>query len=254
MAYGTFSLISIPKESTPDIPFGIVQVTTVYPGANPVDIDSTITQKVEDQIENMPEIDTIDSRSSLGVSSVTITLKSNVDTKLFINDVKTKLDSIAFVEDVKDPIVSEISSDNAILFQMILYGSREEFTLNQIRSLAVSMKNEIKGKDGIVDVTIGGISADSDYDVSVLLDQQALENYGITVNQVVAAIRSYNQNLPLGNHELGDFSYDYRIDNEISSLDELNNIPIPVNGGTQYLKLVDITTIQRDYKSNAEVW
>jgi len=64
----------------------------------------------------------------------------------------------------------------------------------------------------------------------VLLDPIALENYKLTVNQVVAAIRSYNQNLPLGNHELGDFSYDYRIDNEISSLDELNNIPLSVNG------------------------
>lgn|GEM_PF-4232271 len=64
----------------------------------------------------------------------------------------------------------------------------------------------------------------------MLLDPIALENYKLTVNQVVAAIRSYNQNLPLGNHELGDFSYDYRIDNEISSLDELNNIPLSVNG------------------------
>lgn len=144
VAYGTFSLIRIPKESTPDIPFGIVQITTAYPGANPVDIDSTITQKVEDQIENMPEVDAIDSRSSLGVSSVTVTLKSNVDTKLFINDVKTKLDSIAFVEDVKDPLVSEISTDNAVLFQMILYGPKEEFTLNHMRSLAVSLKNDIK--------------------------------------------------------------------------------------------------------------
>jgi len=154
IGYGTFSLISIPKESTPDIPFGIVMISTSYPGANPVDIDSIITQKIEDEIENMPEVDSIDSRSSLGISNVTVTLKSSADTKLFVSDVKAKIDNIPFVEDVNDPVVSEISSDNAVLFQMVLYGPKDDFTLNQVRSLGVSLKNEIKGNAGIVDVTI----------------------------------------------------------------------------------------------------
>lgn len=253
VAYGTFALVRIPKESTPDIPFGIVQITTVYPGANPVDIDSIITQKIEDEIENMQEIDTIDSRSSLGVSSVTVTLKSNADTKQFISDVKTKLDSIPFIDDIKDPLVSEISSDNAILFQAIAYAPKKDFTLNHVKSLGVALKKEIKWKGGIVDVTVAGVSDDSDYDLTILLNDQALENYNLTISQVVGAIRNYNQNLPLGNHELGDFSYDYRIDNEISSIDELNNIPISINGGVDHIKLSDITTIKREYKSTAIV-
>lgn len=88
----------------------------------------------------------------------------------------------------------------------------------------------------------------------MLLNDQALENYNLSIAQVVNAIRGYNQNLPLGNHELGEFSYDYRIDNEISSLDELSNIPIAINGGNDYISLSDITTIRRDYKSSAVVW
>lgn len=111
-----------------------------------MDIDSIITQKIEDEIENMPEIDSMDSRSSLGVSSVTVTLKSNVDTKAFISDVKTKIDNIPFIDDIKDPVVSEISSDNAVLFQMIAYAPKKDFTLNQVRSLGMALKKEIKGK------------------------------------------------------------------------------------------------------------
>ena len=154
IGYGTFSLIRIPKESTPDIPFGIVQIATAYPGANPVDIDSIITQKIEDEIKDMPEVDALDSTSSLGISSVVITLNSNADTKDFINEVKTKIDNLIFPEDVTDPRVMEISTDNAVLFQMMLYGPRNQFTLNQVRSLAMRFKDEIKGKVGIVDVTI----------------------------------------------------------------------------------------------------
>lgn len=121
VAYGTFSLIRIPKESTPDIPFGIVQITTAYPGANPVDIDSLITQKIEDEIKNMPEIDSLESNSSLGISIIAITLNSTADTKEFIADVKNKVDTLVFPEDVTDPNVTEISSDNAVLFQMMIY-------------------------------------------------------------------------------------------------------------------------------------
>lgn len=136
----------------------------------------------------------------------------------------------------------------------MLYGPRDQFTLNQVRSLAMRFKNEIEGKAGIVDVTIAGVPDDSDYDIAVLLNQESMENYGLTVSQVVNAIRVYNQNLPLGNHELGDLSYDYRIDNEISSLDELNNIPIAVNNGQSYITLAEITNIQRDYKNTSVAW
>jgi multidrug efflux pump subunit AcrB len=63
--YGLFIAFTIPKESSPDIKFGIVNVTTIYPGANPVDIDDVITTKIEDKIEDIDGIDTIESSSSL---------------------------------------------------------------------------------------------------------------------------------------------------------------------------------------------
>jgi len=63
--YGLYIAFTIPKESSPDIKFGIVNVTTIYPGANPVDIDDVITTKIEDKIEDIDGIDTIESSSSL---------------------------------------------------------------------------------------------------------------------------------------------------------------------------------------------
>jgi len=51
--YGSYSLVILPKESSPTIKFGIVQVTTVYPGANPVDIDDIITEKIEDSVKDL---------------------------------------------------------------------------------------------------------------------------------------------------------------------------------------------------------
>ncbi len=64
MLYGTYALMTIPKESSPKIKFGIVQILTVYPGANPVDIDSTITEKVYSEIKDIPGVDSVDATSS----------------------------------------------------------------------------------------------------------------------------------------------------------------------------------------------
>jgi len=51
--YGTYSLVILPKESSPTIKFGIVQVTTIYPGANPVDIDDIVTEKIEAEVKDL---------------------------------------------------------------------------------------------------------------------------------------------------------------------------------------------------------
>lgn len=252
IAYGTYSVLTIPKESTPTIKFGIVSITTTYPWANPLDIDSTITQKIEDKIKDLPGIDTMNSTSSLWVSNIAITLKNDIDTKDFINDLKTDVDTILLPSDVKDPIIQELSSDNQLLFQMILYAPRDEFSMNHLRSVALRLRDDIKGKSWIVDVSVDGVSDESDFDIAIDLDQQAMENYGLTLTSIVWQIRAYKQNTPLGSHALGDFRYDYRIANELVSLEDLRRIPLSVGNG--YITLSDIARIQRDYKRDDVIY
>ncbi len=251
IVYGTFSLIKIPKESSPDIKFWLVLVNTIYPWANPVDIDTIITEKVYKEVKDIEGVDKIDAKSSLGVSSVTITLKNEVDTKDFINEVKAKVDTISFPDDVKTPVVEEISTDNEVLFQMVLFGKKQFFTMNSLRSLAMSFRSDIIDKGGIVDVKIEGVEDDNDFDIQVLLDKWKVEDLWLTVNDITNQIKSYNQNLPLGSHSLWDLSYEYRISNEISSFQEIQDLPIVYAQWTENIKLWDISIVQRKYRTEA---
>lgn len=261
--YGLYIAFTIPKESSPDIKFGIVSISTVYPWANPVDIDDSITTKIEDKIKDLDGIDKIESASSLWVSSVTVTLENGVDVKDFINDARSKIDTISFPTDVKEPNIIEVSTANEVLFQMILYWPKTEFSMNHLRSLAMQFKEDVKGKWGIVDVGVdasfnsngwwwafwGGWGTDSDFDMQVQLDQTKLEWYWLTVAQIVWQIRAYNQNLPLWNYKLWTLRYDYRIDNELRSLWDLQNIPIAIPGW--YVSLSELATITRAYKNKS---
>ncbi len=247
--YGWYAMFTIPKESSPDIKFGIVSVVTVYAWASPVDIDSQITTKIENEIKNLEGIDKISSKSSLWVSAIVITLKNWTNTQNFINETKTKTDNVILPTDAKKPVVTELSTANETLFKLILFGPTENFTMNQMRSLAMDFKKDIKWKGGILDVKIDGISSDSDYNVSVLLDKAKVENFGLTVWQIVWQIRAYNNSSPLGNHSLGNLNYDYRISNDLKSLSDLEKVPIKLTNG--YIYLSDISSIQRKYKSES---
>lgn len=246
--YWVYSLIALPKESAPVIKFGIVQITTVYPWANPADIDDIVTEKIESEVKDLKWVDKVESRSSLWVSSVTITLDNGIDTKSFVNDVKLKIDSLNFPDDVFDPKVSELSIDNQILFEMMIYGSKEYFSMNQIRSLGMNMKNSLKGKWSIVDISVEWVVSDSDYNVSVYLDQWRVEDLGLTVWWIVWQIRAYNNNLPLGSHTVGNLDYDYRINNELTDIGQMQEIPI--NIWSRYVTLAEIATITRNYKTD----
>lgn len=246
--YGTYSLMIIPKESSPTIKFGIVQIITIYPGANPVDVDDILTEKIESEVKDLKWVDKVDSTSSLWASFVTITLENGVDTQNFINEVKSKIDTLSFPDDVIKPKVSELSTDNEVLFEMMLYGSKDYFSMNQVRSLAMDFKDDIKGKWSIVDVKVDEVWWDSDYDIAVYLDQWRVEDYGLTVWGIVWQIRAYNSNLPLGNHTVWELNYDYRINNELTSIGQMQEIPI--NIWSRYVTLAELASISRKYKTD----
>lgn len=88
---GFVSLSAIPKESSPNIKFGMVMITTVYPGTNPVDMDSLVTTKLYKEVKDIKGIKKVTTSSSLGVSSINIELQPDTDTSAFISEVRNNI-------------------------------------------------------------------------------------------------------------------------------------------------------------------
>lgn len=207
---GISAMISIPKESSPDIKFGIISIMTRYPGVNPQDIDSIITEKIENEIESIDGISKISSTSSVGLSSVIIEFKNGVDTRNALTDVKDEVDSIVFPDDVNDPIIQEISSDSDVMFEALLYGDSAIYSSFDLMQLARKMEQDLEGKYGIDSIDIGGVSSDpyaasssaNEYDIMVRISQGKMEALGLSLSSIANTIRAYNQNTPLGNYRI----------------------------------------------------
>ncbi len=258
------SVYQIPKETAPDIKFGIISISTIYPGVNPVDIDSIITQKIEEKIEELDGISKMTSASSLWISTTTLELENGVDTSKVIADIKDKIDTITFPDDVEDSRVVEISTNNELLFRVALYAKESDTTLSALQQQAQEMIDALKGKDGIVDIqmvwwdfnAIGGrTTASEPTEIRVLIDKSKATSLWLTISEITNAIRIYNRNQPLWNHVLGELSYDFRIQWELNSLEDLKNVPIRSRWASVLL-LKDVADISIVYKNEnlSKVW
>ncbi|MCD5375456.1 efflux RND transporter permease subunit [Candidatus Gracilibacteria bacterium] len=255
---GLLAVIQIPKESSPDIKFGIIAISTRYEGVNPVDIDSLITDKIEKEIEDIDGISKITSNSSVGMSSVTVELENGIETRDVLTDIKDKVDALSLPSDADDSIVQEISTQNELLFEALIYGSKDDFTNFSLTQKARQMQANLEGKSGIASIDFGGAGAnifatggdDGEYEIRVLISKEKIELLGLNISNIASILRAHNKNTPLGNFDIGDLSYDFRVDGEFKNITQLENTIIRSDGGSS-VRLKDISTIEKKYSDES---
>lgn len=243
VAMGGFSLMSIPKESSPKIEFWIIQISTFRPGVNPVDMDNLITEKIEKAIEDINGIKKISSTSSVWFSSTVVELQNNADTNDVLIEIKDEVEKVDLPDEAEDPVVTELSTDNEVMFELVIYGDETLFPKSRLLEAARTLQNKLEGTNGITTMNIVG---DAAYDLQILVDKATIEELGISLSQVSSALRAYNQNIPLGQYEVDDLEYDFRIQGELSTEEEIRQIPI-VTEGIATLTIGDVATVHRNY-------
>lgn len=151
---GISGILSIPKESSPDIKFGIVQVGTAYVGVSPEEIDSLITTRIEKEIQSISGIDSIASSSRQGFSSIVVTLKAEANTDKVVQEIKDGVSKANLPEDALEPSVSEISTDSQQLFSVFLANKNKNTSKDTLMKRAKEIQSYFEGKYNIDTVNI----------------------------------------------------------------------------------------------------
>ncbi len=255
-----FAVYRIPKESSPDIKFGMISINTVYQWVNPQDMDNLITDKIESAVKDIKWIKKINSSSTVGFANTTIELENDADTTQALVDIKDAVDKVDLPTEAEDPVITEISTDNELMFMVLLYGDDKRYSPLYLLKRAKELKQDLESNDVInrIDInasTNGGWKVKiwwagvDTYEIQVSLDKDKLEALHLSIFQVRQAITDRNRNQPLGNHEVANLSYDFRIQWELESITDLGNIPIQTVNGFVYLK--DISKIQKKLKDDS---
>lgn len=242
------SVIQIPKESSPDIKFGIISISTRYEWVNPVDIDNLITDEIEWEIEDIEWISKITSNSSVGMSSVTVELKNGIETRDVLTDIKDKIDTLSLPEDADDSVVIEISTQNELLFEALLYWKKDDFSNFSLTQKARQIQSDLWWKSWISSIDLWW--SDDGYQIRVLISKDKLELLWLNLSSIANILRAHNKNTPLWNFEIWDLSYDFRVNGEFKNIAELENTIISWDGYSS-IRLKDIAKIEKKYSDES---
>ena len=200
VTFGISSIFEMPLESTPEIEMPVLMVMTQYPGASPEEVDKMVTDRVEAAIANVSEVDSTQSVSSEGVSMVVMMFEYSADIDKKYQDVSSALALVPLPDDCTDPVLIEVNTSNLNNSIMSL-SIKAEANDNVKAYVEDNVVPEIEKIEGVSDVSVSGGSRKY---VQVLLDENKLSQYKITMQQVVSAIATAEYEVTLGDLDRGN--------------------------------------------------
>ncbi|MDO9092886.1 MAG: efflux RND transporter permease subunit [Rubrivivax sp.] len=196
---GLFSYQRLSLDQFPNIDFPTVVVSMDYPGASPEIVEAEVTKKIEEAVNTIAGISSLYSRSYEGVAVVIIEFNLDADGRKAADDVREKVSLIRPLlrEEVKDPRISRFDPAAQPIFNVAVLATDGKATPQELTTWATQvLQKKLENVRGVGAVSVvGGVQRQ----VSIHLKPAAMEALGVSTEQVAAALRSENQELPLGN-------------------------------------------------------
>ena len=234
---GAYSLVAMPKESTPEIIIPIGVVSTVLPGATAADVESLVTDKLEPAVRNVANIDKVTSSSRGGVSVITAQFISSADVETAIQDLRNAVEGARrdLPSDAEVPTVTKVDfQDQPIL----IIGIGTDLAPETLTKLGNDLKDDLISVEGVSKVEVSGTRARQ---ISVIVHKDLLSVHNIKVEQVIQALRAANASSPAGTITIDAIDYPIQFEGDITDVETIRNAPIATPTGE--IAVADIATI-----------
>jgi HAE1 family hydrophobic/amphiphilic exporter-1 len=241
---GIFSYSQLGYELIPKFETNVITVSTVYPGASPSEIENTVTKKIEDAIASLENIKKIDSKSYESLSIVSITLTSNADVDISMNDAQRKINAILsdLPDDADPPSLTKFSLSDLPIMTIGANGKMDEAAFYDLIDKKIAPI--LSRVQGVAQVNIIG---GQEREIQVNLDATKIQGYGLSVPQIQQAILSSNLDFPTGNIQTREQKILIRLAGKYKNVEELRNLVVASQNGIQ-IRLNDIADVQDTQK------
>ena len=239
--FGAISYVQLGKNSQPNVNFPVVVVVASYPGASPAEMERLVIKPIEDQLDGIEHIDTLNATAQEGSAVVVAQFLLGTDLDFAAIDVQRRVDTarVFMPTDLDPPQVIKNGAEAPVLTYAI-----DSKTLTA--SALADMMNERVISDihhipNVETVNLEG-AAVREFDVSA--DPLRLMGANATLFDVFNSININNSNLPGGRIDKPTVETTVSVHAEVNSADDIANIPLTVLGGAQRTMLVrDVATI-----------
>lgn len=246
LGYSAYS--GLPREEMPEMamPFGMI--VTRYDGVAPEDMESLVTDVIEDSISDIEGLDEITSTTILGKSTIILVFEEDTDMDDAEADINSAIADIKndLPADASDPMVMTANTVDRPIMEITISG---DYDLAELKTYAEDLDSKIQNVVGVSETTLtGGL----DREINIYIDEEKLDMYGLSLSSVASAIDTYNRNYPTPSAELDTLEYSIKFNTGIDTFEDIENIIIGnISGFTLYLK--DIGTVVDEYADKDSV-
>lgn len=189
---GGISALSIKQEVFPQVDLDMVTIRVPYLGASPEEVEEGVILRVEEAVQGIEGIKRLSSTATEGSAAVMVEIATDADAREVLDEVKQAVDRIiTFPEETEEPEINLAESTEQAI-DVVLYGDVGERALKE---LAERVRDDLLLYDGITQV---GLVGTRPYEISIEVSEEALRRYGLTFDQVTAAVRRSSLDLPGG--------------------------------------------------------
>lgn len=241
LVFGITTALKLPKEVNPEVQVPIVNVTTVFPGASPADVEEQVTKELEKELTNLTGVKRMDSSSQLSVSYIEVEFEAGEDVEEALQDLKDQVDKAKFdlPDEAKEPVVAEVDLNDQPIIELTL--SSDQVDIAQVKNIAEDVKDEIKKDPLVSEVKLTG---GADQTIRIDIDQDKLTHFGLSLEEVIRVLSSANVNFPLGSIEIGSSNYNLRLEGQFQAAAQVANLPVGTATNGRMIYLEDIAQVR----------
>jgi HAE1 family hydrophobic/amphiphilic exporter-1 len=238
---GLFSYFQLQYELLPKLSVPWVSVVTVYPGASPKVVETSVSKVIEDAVSTMDGIKNVFTTSRESVSVVSIEFVNSADVNQALQDSQRKVNEVRsqLPEGIREPVISKFAIDELPILRLGATAAMPGPAFAQF--LKDNVQPSLAKLAGVGQISFLGTE---EREIRVNIDRQRLRSYGLPLLQVTRAIQMSNLDFPTGNVKDQDKQFVVRIAGKIGSLNELRRLVIGKSEQGVDIKLQDVAEVQ----------
>lgn len=228
----------IPLEVFPSFDRDVVNILVSYPGATPSEVEQGIVLRVEDAISDLAGIDKIYADAAEGSAQIRAEIRDGYDVTKVLNEIKGRIDTVSGLpEDSERPVVEQQVRLRDVITVVVAVDGTDEV---QLRKTTEMIRDEIRNLPDITQVGMGGVRP---WELNIIIPKAVLEQYGLTLESVAAAIRSSSRDIPGGSIKTAGGEILVRALGQAYRKDQFANISILSNTSGTRIRLGEIAQI-----------
>ena len=242
---GIFALSKLPIDQYPEMEPPYVSVMCTYPGNSGSEIETNLTKLLENSLNSIEGLDEMTSTSKDNIALVTMKFQWGQNMDEVVNDVRSALDMIAdnLPDGAGKPIVFKF---NTSMMPILMYAiTADESYPGLDKILEENVTNVLNRVDGIGNLSVTGVPERYVY---VDVDQNKIDAYNISLEQVATAVASNNLDVSSGTVKMGKEQYGIRVKSEYKESAEINNLVVTTTPAGKKVFVKDIATVRDTIK------